>query len=380
MQKRKIDPIVRLNASTEGQTKCVIFVDEINKARASLEPYANTIVGKYPFINAFGALLNIHSLSDISKFPCVKAIAPHTTVTTCLKAQNINLTSSKIVVSDAFQSQASIAVIDTGLLAHLDFFIPRMRVHFIDFINGQKICYDDNGHGTAVSSILCSNGLLSGGVNAGIIPTARLFALKAIGGTGEGGAFAILEAMQWIFDNAEKYNIRVVCMSFGSDPVKSGVDPLSSGAEALWKKGIVVVASAGNDGPEFNTIKSPGINPYIITVGGAEFKNDEEDYEKADMATKVKVPDFSSRGPAGNFSKPDLIAPAVDIVTASICNNYYTSHTGTSMAAPIVAGFCAKLLSENPNYTPNKVKEVLLNSCIPIQENEFTVGRGLFLP
>jgi len=365
----KIDPIVRLNAHAAGQTKCVVFVDKIDAARSSLEPYSNTIVGKYPFISAFGAMLSVHSLDDISKLPCVKAIAPHTTVTTCLKAQDVFLTKPKSIVASTIEMPISVAVIDTGLSPHLDFFMPKMRVHFKDFIAGKDFCYDDNGHGTAVSSILCSNGLLSGGVNAGIAPAVKLFALKAISGNGEGGAFAILEAMQWIFDNSEKYNIKVVCLSFGSDPVKGGLDPLSAGAEALWKNGIVVVASAGNDGPNYKTIKSPGINPYIITVGAAEF-----------IGEKVCIPDFSSRGPAGKFIKPDMVAPAVDIVAASNTKNCYTFVTGTSMAAPIVAGAAAQLLNKNPNYTPNKVKEVLLNSCTSINDSEFAAGRGLFLP
>ena len=52
-----------------------------------------------------------------------------------------------------------------------------------------------------------------------------------------------------IYDNKDKYNIRVVCMSFGSPPLDKN-DPLVLGAEALWDIGVVVVAAAGNSGPE----------------------------------------------------------------------------------------------------------------------------------
>lgn len=225
--------------------------------------------------------------------------------------------------------------------------------------------YDDNGHGTAVSSILCGNGLVSGGKNSGVAPRTRLISLKAIGKEGEGGAFAILEAMQWIYDNADKFNIKVVCMSFGSVPVENGPDPLSVGAEALWKKGITVVCSAGNDGPHLKTIKSPGCNPHILTVGGARVSE-----------SGITVPDFSSRGPCGLFVKPDIIAPAVGITACGLSENY-ESFTGTSMAAPLAAGAAALILSKKPEYSPDRVKEILTAKARKLPFPPESAGRGL---
>ncbi len=360
----ELDPYVRLSALDNGETKCVIFVDSVERARKELSKFSSSILYSFPFISGFGAVVNVYTLDDLSRQPCVKAISSHTTVTTCAFPATENTGAEELFSRGYYGGNISVAVIDTGVRPHLDFMIPRKRVEFADFVNGKAEPYDDNGHGTAVASILCGNGLVSGGVYRGIAPKANLISLKAIGKNGEGGAFSILEAMQWCYTNCEKYNIKVICMSFGSDPVE-GTDPLAVGAEALYKRGITVVASAGNDGPESATIKSPGISPYIITVGGAEFSDGE-----------IKVPDFSSRGPAGAYDKPDIIAPSVDIACCGT-DKHYISLSGTSMAAPIVAGAAALILSANPEFTPDRVKELLLNNAAPVNADIYSAGRGL---
>ncbi len=360
----KLDPYVRLAALDNGETKCVIFVDSVERARKELSKFSSSILYSFPFISGFGAVVNVYTLDDLSRQPCVKAISSPTTVTTCAFPASDNTGAEKFFSRGNYGENVSVAVIDTGLKPHLDFMLPRKRVTFMDFVNGSGEPYDDNGHGTAVASILCGNGLVSGGVYRGIAPKANLISLKAIGKSGEGGAFSILEAMQWCYSNREKYGIKVVCMSFGSDPVE-GTDPLAVGAEALWKSGITVVASAGNAGPENATIKSPGISPHIITVGGAEFSDGQ-----------IRVPDFSSRGPAGAYDKPDLIAPSVDIACCGV-EKHYISLSGTSMAAPIVAGAAALILSENPNLTPDRIKELLMNNAAPVNEDIYSAGRGL---
>src|SRR5574344_2777788 len=165
---------------------------------------------------------------------------------------------------------------------------------------------------------------------------------KAVDNMGELSAINILEAMQWIFDNRKKYNIRVVCMSFGSQPLESG-DPLMLGAEALWNSGVVVVAAAGNSGPEIRTIKSPGVSGKIITVGAL---NDGRDTGVIDKKN-FKVAKFSSRGPAYNFYKPDCVACGVDIICTTCKNDdFYTTMSGTSVSTPIIAGACALLLEK----------------------------------
>lgn len=261
-------------------------------------------------------------------------------------------------------SGTNIAVIDTGLSPHLDFMLPNRVRAFADVVNGRKEPYDDNGHGTAVCGALAGSGLMSGGRYAGIASGAGIIPVKAIGADGEGSTSDILQGMQWVWTNKEKYNIGVVCMSFGADPLPKN-DPLAAGVEALHAKGITVVVSGGNDGPRFGTIKSPGISPFALTVGGA--CGSDGDYS---------VSEFSSRGKAGGLRKPDVVAPAEDVVCAA-AESDYIAVTGTSIATPIVAGACAVILSRHPTYTPDKVKELVMKNACPLRGGDGADGSGL---
>ena len=71
----------RLTANGNGEVKCVILTDSFEKAKQGLMPYASCIVKNYPFISAFGAQVNVHTVRDLERLPFVKAIAAHTTVT-----------------------------------------------------------------------------------------------------------------------------------------------------------------------------------------------------------------------------------------------------------------------------------------------------------
>lgn len=360
----KVDPVVRLTANGNGETKCVIFVDSIARARRAVGRYASSIVRCFPFIGAFGALVNVHKLDDLASLDCVRAVTGHTTVTCCMDRARAHCGVEFLHECGIFGSGVTAAVIDTGVSPHLDLVMPRNRiVKFVDFVGDGVSPYDDNGHGTAVSGILLGSGLVSGKRYCGVAPKANLISLKAIGNSGEGGAFEILEAMQWVYNNRKRYDIRVLCMSFGSEPLKH--DPLVMGAEALWNSGVTVVASSGNSGPDYGTVRSPGNSPYIITVGGVGYK-DNAPY----------VPEFSSRGPSGEFAKPDLLADAVDITS---CGHdcFYRSFTGTSMAAPVVAGVCALILEKYPKFTPDRIKELLTEKAVPLGSDPNVSGYGM---
>ncbi|MBQ7227868.1 MAG: S8 family serine peptidase [Clostridia bacterium] len=243
----------------------------------------------------------------------------------------------------------TVAVIDTGLSPHLDFLLPNRVSEFVDVINGKTEMYDDNGHGTAVTGALAGSGLMSSGNYAGIASGANVISIKAISANGEGSTADILQSMQWIWSNCEKYGIKVVCTSFGTEPQGKN-DPLVAGVEALHSKGIIVVASSGNDGPAYGTVKSPGISPFALTVGGASINE------------KIKVAEFSSRGKYNGIIKPDVVAPSENVVCPSKDSDY-SAITGTSISTPLVAGACALVLEKHPYYTPDKVKEVIMKNA-----------------
>jgi subtilisin family serine protease len=204
----------------------------------------------------------------------------------------------------------NIAFLDTGIYPHPDFNWPNNRiVAFKDFVNGRSVPYDDNGHGTHVAGDAAGNGHMSEGVFRGPAPEAGIIGVKVLNNKGGGRTSDILQGINWCIENKERYNIRVMNMSLGNrasiDPKD---DPIYQAVDRAIEAGIVVVAAAGNEGPEPNTINTPGDNPNVITVGAYD------DFNTAD-ASDDRIPDFSSRGPTyDKVPKPDLVAPGEAII------------------------------------------------------------------
>lgn len=346
--------------NTEKFKNVFIFTENFNKTKQFLNDFHYSYT-PYRFAKCFYLRADSDDLNILSHQNEVCFISSNTQVQAQSAKQDfMNL--STLTENIFFGQGQTICFIDTGIHPHLDFILPKSKiVKFIDLVNKTTTPYDDNGHGTFVAGVACGNGIFSHS-NTGIATQANIISIKALGKNGDSNSNMILDAMQWVYENHKAYNISVVCMSFGSESCEN-FDPLSSGAEALWKAGITVVAAAGNSGPNQSSIKSPGNNPYIITVGALNVKD-------------MNVADFSSRGPTIYGHKPDLLAPAVDIIS---CNNKflpYTKMSGTSVATPIVAGVCAIIKSKFPKMTNNEIKKFLLSHCTKITGNIDIEGAG----
>lgn len=365
--------VVTLKNNSSSLTNCVVYASDYFKLKKQMLQNGISFY-EYPFMSAFGVQLTQKQIVECAKVNVVSFITKQTKVSAQINVAKKVLGISEFYNRKIFGKGVTVAVIDTGINPHLDFTMPTNRiVKFVDLINNKKTPYDDNGHGTFVSSIICGSGLVSNGKYSGISPKSKLIMLKALEENGETGAFKILEAMQWIYDNKDKYNIRVVCMSFGSNPLEKN-DPLIMGAEALWNSGIVVVVAAGNSGPDYQTIKSPGGSVKVITVGGInDNRNQFDDFDE----TKFEIAKFSSRGPAGKYFKPDLVAPAVNIMGASTNEKFYTKMSGTSVATPMIAGICCLILSKYPYLTPDQLKIRLLRNCKKITFDRNQEGFGI---
>lgn len=271
------------------------------------------------------------------------------------------------------------AVLDTGIYEHEDFKIPKNRICcFRDFINGKNMFYDDNGHGTHVSGIVASGGYAPGGKRIGIAPEAEIAALKVLDEKGSGKITTMVQAIDWLLQNYRRFGIRIVNISVGM-PVKNWrnpqKDPLVQKVEELWDAGLIVVVAAGNEGPGQYTITSPGVSRKVITVGALE----EGTAQKRGFSRMVH---YSGCGPVPGtcVCKPDVIAPASDVLSCDNHRGDYRRRSGTSMATPVVTGVIALLLSAQPWLTNLDIKIRLMETGIDCGIPKNRQGWGMINP
>jgi len=159
----------------------------------------------------------------------------------------------------------TIAVLDSGLWQDpLQLYGSRILATR-DVTNGGSgpVTGDPYGHGTHIASIAAGGAQNIGGQYLSIAPGANLVIVRALDGDGAGSYSDIIAGINWIVANRQKYNIRVLNLSLGASPQSYyWNDPLDQAVMAAWKAGIVVVAAAGNDGPNPMTIDVPGNVPY----------------------------------------------------------------------------------------------------------------------
>lgn len=318
----------------------------------------------YPFLNAVGLNTTYKTILSLSDLDCIKYISSVKKAAVYLNKVCPLVDCVTLFKSNQQGRGVRVAVIDTGCALHPDLALGKNRIiKFVDFVNDKKFAYDDNGHGTFVCGVVGGNGLLSNTKFHGIAPKCELVVLKALNSNGETQVFTILDAMQWVMDNKDKFDIKVCCMSFGSEPLNQN-DPLKIGAEVLWDNGVVVVCASGNDGASLEGVKSPAISSKIISVGACQQKNSE-----------LSVAKFSSWGEFEGINRPDLVAPGVDVCSLNT-SGFYTIMSGTSVSTPVVAGAVALIL-ENKSLSPNQIKSLLLNSATPLQTEKEKSGAGL---
>ncbi len=274
----------------------------------------------------------------------------------------------------------TVAILDSGVAADADLVQPNNRllasVNFAD----QRLTSDPGGHGTHIAGIVAGNGTRSGGQFIGIAPQANVVDVRVLGRTGSGRISSVVRGIEWVLAHRAAYNIRVINLSFGAPARLSyRLDPMSAAVEIAWRRGLVVVAASGNGGPARDTVLTPGIDPYVITVGATD-----------DRGTLGRGDDmlawFSAWGSADSNAKPDLVAPGRRIVSLRVPGSAldtlfpervvvaqngstYFRLTGTSMATAVMSGAAALVLSGRPNLTPDQVKALLVGTTQPYGED-----------
>jgi len=319
----------------------------------------------------------------------------------------------------------TMAFLDSGFYAHPDLTKPNNRIvayHSIFDAGSDQTSLETvevaSWHGMMTSVVAAGNGYLSDGFYRGIAPDANV-ALVKIGKTGHIPEGNIERGLQWVLDNRELHDIRIVNISAGGDFEQSYLlNPLCQTVERAVREGLIVICAVGNAGmAPGHPVLPPACSPSAIAVGGLDDQN------SLDRARRGMY--RSSYGPTiDGLQKPEVIAPGIwvaapilphtptadeahlyseldaapddelvaiieshsdidrdldeaarlpvpllrQLITiklreGNVINQYYKYVDGTSFAAPIVSSIVACMLEANPQLSPQQVKRILIDTA-----------------
>ncbi len=238
---------------------------------------------------------------------------------------------------------------------------------------------DYHGHGSHVAGIIVGEDPTKT-YQIGVAPGAKWIAARGLNDSGSGDYLALLSAMEFML--APTPNIDgsgtpdptrapdIVNNSWGSDDTSS--NPIFKSAIQAWRSaGIVPVFAAGNNGPSVGSIAVPANYAESFAVGNVDSSNN--------------LVSSSSVGPSacGSFIKPDVVAPGAAIFSVQAYADKETGEdrlrgycymTGTSMAAPHVAGVAALIRSKAPDLTVTDIEAVLRDTAHPLTNGTYPVS------
>jgi subtilisin family serine protease len=313
------------------------------------------------------ATVDAETVDEIRRLPDVVAVHEDGTVQAQL-AESVPLIGATAVRSTYGVTGAGVkvAVIDTGV----DYTHPDLGGCFgsgcrvvggYDFVNDDADPWDDQGHGTHVAGIIAAHGTVDG-----VAPGATILAYKVLSSAGYGTYGDIIAAIERaVADGAKVANLSLGGSGNPNDPMSRAVDNATAA-------GMLSVIAAGNSGPGYRTVASPGVARTALTVGAID--------------KTETIASFSSRGPAADgdqyLLKPEVVSQGVSILSTVPASGRagnstrYAAYSGTSMATPHVAGAAALLLQWNPAQSPADVKNRLAGSARSGSGDRFIEGAG----
>ena len=395
---------------THSNNKSTLVVASTSKAAmAEVLAAGGTVTHDLPLLNAVGAKLTtgiINKLSEnsdivnlvvddnVSTEESSEPAASATALTWLIEQQGLptqnawldSLTNS--LTPGLTGNGVGLAIIDTGIGeagSTLEWH-PNIiaRYNAITDTEGGEVL-DSTGHGTHLTSLVTG----AGDTLKGIAPNTPLIVVKAFTSKDSANFLDVIRAVQWVVANKERLGIRILNLSVSaSTELPYHLDPLNRALTKAWEHGLVVVVSAGNQGPTPSSVTAPGNNPWLISVGAASFNDARE--------TGEVVP-FSGRGPtASGHIKPNIVAPGLRLAGLLAKDARRPSHepvelteaglwvtSGASQASAVVAGMVALLLEARPALSNDDIKCLLANSATPLTNNDQSAispmaqGRGL---
>ncbi|MFB0561786.1 MAG: S8 family serine peptidase [Candidatus Lokiarchaeia archaeon] len=287
-------------------------------------------------------------------------------------------------------SSIIIALLDSGIdtnhpdLDDLDdnssTFDPKVLAS-VSMVEYDPFPFDFNGHGTYVAGIIAGTGNASGGTYKGIAPQAQLLNVKVFDMEGLSFFSWVLSGVEW----SVSHGADIIVVPFAGPGYPD--DPLCTAVDKAVKSSVTVIAAAGDDGPAYTSVGSPGMALSPITVGSYNTSSGLVCYN-------------SSRGPSlFMWTDPDIVAPGYNVTSCrasppdlginisfpsfpaggygTSLNESYTSSTGTAAATGYVAGVAALLLQAFPFLSPEALRVGMMSTALDLGEDQNTQGAGL---
>ncbi|HEX8907419.1 MAG TPA: S8 family serine peptidase [Longimicrobiaceae bacterium] len=418
----KIDPQLGTALAVAAPTDQIVTIVNFDPAQTSTLSIANAVMrlgaGVMTFRNlsmlvTLGTPAQIQAMAGLAG---VQSIYANRAVPTLLRESTQSIRADQVWAGGVTGKGVGVAIMDSGINGlNADVAYPAKTVQNVKFTLNFHYLTDDTtslprpggelyvenlpntdntgGHGTHVAGIAAGNGGTSFGAYRGVAPGASLIGLSA-GETLLVVYASVLQGVDWMLDHRVQYNIKVVNNSYGGTGDYDPADPVVEAFKTVHDAGITVVFAAGNDGPDQNTMNYLSVAPWVISVaaGCKLFVLDPTNSASQCQDANGRLPvlaGFSSRGiPGDALQHPDVTAPGVRIVSArsntgvvaplgitsdlNACNigvqnlDDFTCMSGTSMAAPHVAGIVA-LMQEaaGGRLTPDQVASILTSTARP---------------
>jgi serine protease AprX len=385
-------------------TVIVQFTGLSDEARETIiEHLGGEEEAELPVIHGVLISLPARALAGLANNPNVVYISPDRQLEATLDYANSTVNAEYALQYGWDGTGVGVAVIDSGILQENDLLstatsasnISRI-VYSQSFIPKFTSTADQYGHGTHVAGIIGGNGTASTGSSdfktfRGMAPNVNLVNLRVLDGNGKGTDSSVINAIAAAIQLKNKYNIRIINLSLGRPVYETyALDPLCQAVEKAWNAGIVVVVAGGNQGRNattsgYATVTAPGNDPLVITVGAMKT-------ESTPSRIDDLIASYSSKGPTllDHVVKPDLVAPGNRIISLlaskslivgsstsvnKIPYSYYQTTlnkgysadyyrlSGTSMAAPMVSGAAALMLTKDWSLTPETIKARLMKTA-----------------
>ncbi|TVQ18006.1 MAG: T9SS C-terminal target domain-containing protein [Bacteroidetes bacterium] len=314
-------------------------------------------------------------------------------------AWNINLIGAPQVWEDGYTGEGIVvAVLDTGVNAgHADLTgrmweHPEFVNHGYNFVEDNHNTHDYHGHGTHCAGTVAGNG--AAGTITGVAPEATIMALKVLSNQGSGTEAGVWEAIGFSIEHGADIMSLSLGWPHGAEPDRAAWRIAMVNA---MNAGVIASVAAGNEGnggmgtqPPPNNIRTPGDcpapwthpdqiaeggNSAVVTVGATTSADDVAGFSSKGPVTWQNVNPFNDYPLTQGLFVPDVVAPGHEILSlVHNSNSGYTVKSGTSMAAPAVAGLMALMLSKNPLLTPEEISQILEETAVPLHEGKNNVS------